>query len=212
MARFNGEDFKAVLMDDTLYVNGSVTVPNPSYVAGFAKAIPQGTVAEQLILDFGWYARPGTWTQQVVEIPVLYSLTDNAHSYTSVLLRDPQDGYTFEIPVNGSVAKQQLAELKAATMANSTAELIMEVDFEEGVGSVLIANTKGDLIKRIETDGKHTFRYKKGKHQITMLVNVPMADGASVTFTIYQGTKKLYGPKKVDGDSRRVLTDPIDIK
>lgn len=109
MARFNGEDFKAVLIDDTLYVNGSVTVPNPSYVAGFRKAIPQGITETQLILDFGCYARPGMWTQQVVTIPVVYTLSTDVQDYRTVLLRDPEGGDEFELQIEKKHGKLGLA-------------------------------------------------------------------------------------------------------
>lgn len=100
MSRFQGEDFQAVLLGNKLYVFGKTTVPSPAYVAGFYKSNPQGINPTQLILDFGWYARPGTWIQQEVEIPIEYTLEDGAANYTSVLLRDPIDGYTFELRID----------------------------------------------------------------------------------------------------------------
>lgn len=139
MSRFQGEEFTAVTIDDTLFVRGTVTAPNPSYVAGFRKAIPQGISPSQLILNFGWHARSEQWTQQQVEIPVIYTLNDGVDDHKTVLLRDKEYDYEFELDIKNLDSDKKIESIASVAIKSATDEYIVVQKGISGPCQILLA-------------------------------------------------------------------------
>ncbi|MBZ9959316.1 hypothetical protein [Mesorhizobium sp. BR1-1-14] len=76
----------------SLFVRGSVSVPNPGCLGTIAPAVPQEGNPGQLVLDLRLSQQPGMWPQVVTQIEVAYRDGNYSGMHDTVAIRFPDGG------------------------------------------------------------------------------------------------------------------------